>query len=151
MRGSNCYWLPFTGLWITSCEISAIILPWLIHCQNMSVGASPNTRHITWPFQVKPGAFRLWDAFCNLLAAFTDSILAPRWRGSCFRRPWRRKARRCGWTSATCHFKWTRPPTAPSSSSPWPSTTSLMTAALSEPGQQKVFYGSESKSNKPMS
>ncbi len=27
---------------------------------------------------IKPGAFWLQDAFCNLLATFTDSILAPR-------------------------------------------------------------------------
>lgn len=45
---------------------------------------------------IKPGAFRLQDAFCNLLATFTDSILAPRWRGSCFRHPWPRRARQCG-------------------------------------------------------
>lgn len=94
---------------------------------------------------IKPGAFWLQDAFCNLLAAFTDSILAPRWRGSCFRRPWQRKVRRCGWTSAMCLFKWTRPVTALFSSSLWPSTTSLMIAALSEPGQQKVYCDSRSK------
>lgn len=87
---------------------------------------------------IKPGAFWLQDAFCNLLATFTDSILAPRWRGSCYRRLWPRRARRCGWTSAMCLFRWTRPATAPSSSSPWPSTTSLTTTAPWETGQQRV-------------
>lgn len=90
---------------------------------------------------IKPAAFWLQDAFCNLLATFTDSMLAPRWRGSCFRRPWQRRARRCGWTSAMCHSRWTRPATAPSSSSLWLSTTSLTTTAPSGPGQQKVDHG----------
>lgn len=89
---------------------------------------------------IKPGAFWLQDTFCNLLATFTDSILAPRWRGSCFRRPWQRRARRCGWTSAMCLSRWTHPVTAPSSSSPWLSTTSLMTTAPSGPGQLKVDH-----------
>lgn len=87
---------------------------------------------------IKPGAFWLQDAFCNLLATFTDSILAPRWRGSCFRRLWRRRARRCGWTSGMCLSRWTRPATAPSSSSRWLSTTSLTKTAPSGPGRQKV-------------
>lgn len=93
----------------------------------------------------KPGAFWLQDASCNLLATFTDSILAPRWRGSCFRRPWQRRERQCGWTSAMCLSRWTLPVTAPSSSSPWPSTTSLTRAAPSETGQQKVDHGSNVK------
>lgn len=93
----------------------------------------------------KPGAFWTQDASCNLLATFTDCILAPRWRGSCFRRPWQRRARQCGWTSAMCLSRWTRPVTAPFSSYRWPSTTSLMTTAPSKTGQQKVHRGSELK------
>lgn len=94
---------------------------------------------------IKPGAFWLQDAFSNLLATFIDSILAPRWRGSYFRRPWQRRARRCDWTSGTYLSRWTRPVTAPSSSSPSPSTTSLMTTAPSEPGLRKVDHGSNVK------
>lgn len=71
-----------------------------------------------------------------------DSLWAPRWRGSCSRRLRQRRARRYDWTSATCPSRWTRPATAPSSSSLWLSTTSLMATALSEPGQQKVDSGS---------
>lgn len=81
---------------------------------------------------------KLRPLYVVLNSSACDSLWAPRWRGSCFRRLWQRRARQYDWTSATCPSRWTRPATAPSSSSLWLSTTSLMATALSEPGQQKV-------------
>lgn len=139
--------LPVTrlwGLWVMSCQNFSFYCccsndsRWLLRSLMSLLTHSLLLTEILAGAGIKPEAFWLQEASCSLLATFTDSILAPRWRGSCFRRPWQRRERLCGWTSATCRSRWTRPATAPSSSSLSPSTTSSMTPAPSETGQQKV-------------